>query len=125
MARLDMVLGDDASTRFDALRGLRAARRKPAPGEGGPPAASLKDHGELTCIAHAAADPTLVLVAHDRNALWWAVHELYPHARLGSVAGFVRCLCERGCLTRSEAGALGRNRDLKDHLPTWWAALIG
>jgi predicted nucleic acid-binding protein len=126
MVVLDMVIGDEASVRYEALRRQRNERRG-AQGGGVAPEAplTLKDQGELTCIAHAAADPSLVFVAHDRNALWWAVHEVLPCARIASVAGFVRLLVDSGYMAASEASSLGRNRNLRDHLPTWWAERIG
>lgn len=126
MVALDMMIGDEASERYEALRRQRSERRG-AQGGGVPPEArlTLKDQGELTCIAHAAADASLVFVAHDRNALWWAVHEVFPCARVASVAGFVRLLVDGGYMTAAEASSLGHNRNLRDHLPTWWAERIG
>lgn len=123
MACLDMELGGAAWTAYEALRRQRRERRGSATGVDA--AMSLKDQGELTCIAHAVTDSEMIFVAHDRNALWWAAHEVVPWVRIASVAGFVRMLHEGGHLTTEEGGKLGRNRNLRDHLPTWWAARFG
>jgi hypothetical protein len=108
----DMDLGGLVHTRWRALR----RRYAPADVDG------LRDDGELTCIAHAAEDPNLVLVSHDRNATWWALHELRPLPRIASAVVFFDMLVHVGALDAAARSRLGALTSLRDHLPTWWSA---
>lgn len=84
------------------------------------PPATERGKGERAIIALAAHDPSLVLVANDRNAMWLALAELH-HAgeRMIGVPVFLRRLHEHAGLDPAAIDAVmgcypGRR-------PTWWA----
>lgn len=104
---LDPVSGSAEFERFAALR------RRYAAGGG------TRDEGEHWCIAHAMEDDALIFVAHDKVALWRAVHEIRPSARVASAAVFFDRLEAYGAIDRVTRDALGALLDAR-HLPTWW-----
>lgn len=106
----DMVLGDPIFERWTRLRAQYAAGDK----------TGVRDDGELVCIAHAMGDPSLILVAHDRNALWRATHEVRPHARVASALVFFDALLACGAVDRAIRDGLGELGSVRDHRPTWW-----
>lgn len=84
------------------------------------PPTSERGKGERASIALAAHDPSLVLVANDRNAMWLALAELH-HAgeRMIGVPVFLRRLHDQAGLVPDAIDAVlgcypGRR-------PTWWA----
>jgi hypothetical protein len=84
------------------------------------PPTTERGKGERASIALAASDPSLVLVANDRNAMWLALAELH-HAgeRMIGVPVFLRRLHEQAGLVPDAIDAVvawypGRR-------PTWWA----
>lgn len=110
---LDMTLGTLVHTR------LQANLHRYAPKD----LSRLRDNGEFTCIAHAAEDPSIVLVTYDRNAIWRAIHELRPLTRVASALVFFDTLMQRGALDRAARDRLGELASVRDHRPTWWSAL--
>ncbi len=79
-----------------------------------------RNRGERASIALAASDPSLVLVANDKGALWVALHELWqPGERVVTVPVFLRRLCDVGSLARPAATDLVNLHHLRR--PTWWA----
>lgn len=102
---LDMTLGDPVHARLQALRHRYAAKDL----------SSLRDNGEFTCIAHAAEDPSIVLVTYDRNAIW------RPLTRVASALVFFDTLQQRGALDRATRDRLGELASVRDHRPTWWS----
>lgn len=104
---LDPVSGSPEFGHFGALR------RRYAAGGG------TRDEGEHWSIAHAMENGAMVFVAHDKGALWRAVHEIRPSARVASAAVFFDRLETCGAIDRATRDKLGGLLDRR-HLPTWW-----
>lgn len=86
----------------------------------GGPLHATRGMGERATIALAATDPTLVFVAHDKNALWLALRELaLPGERLLGIPVFLRRLREQAGL---DLAALEDVMDASNcPRPTWWS----
>jgi hypothetical protein len=82
-----------------------------------------KDLGERASIALAAAEPALVLVTHDKNALWIAIREIWRGAsQVMGIAPFVRHLFDRGALVDPDvADEVIKLSGPQEQRPTWWA----
>lgn len=104
---IDLEVDSDVYRRWVELRARYAA-------SGG-----TRDDGEHVCIALAMGDPSMVFVAHDKNALWRAVHEIRPSARIASAAVFFDRLHACGAIDQETRDKLGALCDAK-HLPSWW-----
>lgn len=92
----------------------------------GPPNSNLpppnKDLGERASIALAVSDPSLTFVAHDRNAMWIALRELWMAGeRFVGVPVFVRRLFDAEALIEPEV-ADEIIAQIKPAQPTWWAS---
>jgi hypothetical protein len=83
-----------------------------------------KDLGERASIALAAFEPALVLVTHDKNALWIAIREIWSgSAQLMGIAPFVRLLFEQGALADPDiADEVIQLSGPLEQRPTWWAS---
>jgi hypothetical protein len=83
-----------------------------------------KDLGERASIALAASEPALVLVTHDKNALWMAIREIWRgSAQLMGIAPFVRLLFEQGALADPNiADEVIKLSGPLEQRPTWWAS---
>lgn len=83
-----------------------------------------KDLGERASIALAASEPTLVLVTHDKNALWLTIREIWrAPAQVMGIAPFVRLLFDQNALTDPEIAddVIDLSGPLEQR-PTWWAS---
>lgn len=97
-----------------------AQLRKPGPPNSNAPPPN-KDLGERASIALAMSDPSLTFVAHDRNAMWIALRELWVAGeRFVGVPVFVRRLFDGEAL--SEAGIADEIIEYLKPQPTWWAS---
>jgi hypothetical protein len=83
-----------------------------------------KDLGERASIALVASEPALVLVTHDKNALWIAIREIWRgSAQLMGIAPFMRLLFEQGALTDPDiADEVLKLSGPLEQRPTWWAS---
>lgn len=83
-----------------------------------------KDLGERASIALAASEPALVLVTHDKNALWMAIREIWRgSAQLMGIAPFVRLLFDQGALADPDiADEVIKLSGPLEQRPTWWAS---
>lgn len=83
-----------------------------------------KDLGERASIALAVSEPDLVIVTHDKNALWIAVREIWRGpARVMGIAPFVRLMFEQGALSDPDiADEVIKLSGPQEQRPTWWAA---
>ena len=83
-----------------------------------------KDRGERASIALATSEPALVLVTHDKNALWIAIREIWRgSARLLGIAPFVRMLFDERVLADPDiADEVIRLSGPLEQRPTWWAS---
>jgi hypothetical protein len=104
IASLAIEVGSEVDATFQALT----------------PPASKRGKGERASIALAAHDPSLVLVANDRNAMWIALAELH-HAgeRMIGIPVFLRRLHEQADLPPETIDAV--MRVYPGRRPTWWA----
>ena len=110
---LPIEVGSPASMTFARLRDLR------------PPNSNLpppnKDRGERASIALAASDLSLTFVAHDKNAMWIALREIWePGERLVGVPVFLRRLFAASALSEPVI-ADEIIAQIKPAQPTGWA----
>ena len=106
-------VGSPASVTLARLRSLR------------PPSSNLpppnKDLGERASIALASSDNSLTFVAHDRNAMWIALRELWETGeRFIGVPVFLRRLFDVGALSEP-AVADEIIAQIKPAQPTCWS----
>lgn len=83
-----------------------------------------KDLGERASIALAAPEPALVLVTHDKNALWLTIREIWrAPAQVMGIAAFVRLLFDQRALMDPEVAddVINLSGPLEQR-PTWWAS---
>jgi len=104
VASLPIAVGSDIDATYQALT----------------PPTTERGKGERASIALAAHDPSLVLVANDRNAMWLALAELH-HAgeRMIGVPVFLRRLHEQAGLVPDAVDAV--TAVYPGRRPTWWA----
>lgn len=83
-----------------------------------------KDLGERDSIALVAAEPALVLVTHDKNALWIAIREIWRGAaQIMGIAPFLRLLFDRRALADPDiADEVIKLSGPQEQRPTWWAS---
>ncbi|MCX5743171.1 MAG: hypothetical protein NT062_11825 [Proteobacteria bacterium] len=84
------------------------------------PPTTLRGKGERASIALAVHDPSFVLVANDRNAMWLALAELHhPRERMIGVPVFLRRLhVDAGLPTTTLDAVIDTYQGRR---PTWWA----
>jgi hypothetical protein len=82
-----------------------------------------KDLGERASIALVASEPALVLVTHDKNALWIAIREIWRGStQVMGIAPFMRLLFDQGALADPDIAdeVINLSGPLEQR-PTWWA----
>lgn len=84
-----------------------------------------KDHGEAASIAVAASDDDLLFVTGDKNAVLWALNELFGKGeRVMRVPIFVRTLFDRNALDRTTVKGVAERAVSHSVVPSWWASWV-
>lgn len=84
-----------------------------------PNAVTLKDNGERASIAVAAANPSFVFVASDKNALWLALRELHePGERILGLPVWLRRMRSEAALDAAALDDVAAASGVP--YPTWW-----
>jgi hypothetical protein len=87
--------------------------------------AKLKDHGEAASIAVAASDANLLFVTGDKNAVWWALNELFHTGeRIMLVPVFIRKLFESLALDANGVRRVASRATSHGPVPSWWASWL-